>query len=415
VTGAAADEEPLVRIILRRLIRNLTAGATTPALARLLLLQASGAAGDTLVALALAGSLFFSVPDATARGRVGLYLALTVAPFALLAPWLARVLDGHRGSLRAVMLLAALGRGMLAWMLATRLESLWLFPLAFGILLLARATLIVRGALLPGLVAPRQNLIEANASLSKAGAVAGMVVLPLGLALLRWVGPATELVVAALVYVAGVVPAIGLPADRGRRADEERAGARERGRSGSVLRALTAAGGMRFLVGLLVFHLAFALRRDRLGSVELGILIAAAAFGTLLGALLAPRLRRVLHEEGILTSVLALSGVAALMAGRWFSVPSAAVLVFVFGAASGAAKVAFDATLQRHMPEAARGWAFARFESTLQLLWVGGAVIPLIVALPSGPGVIAIGVVALGVAALVGVAGWRARSASQDA
>ncbi|HEV3471821.1 MAG TPA: MFS transporter, partial [Actinomycetota bacterium] len=49
--------------------------ATTPGITRLRLHQASSSAGDALVALALAGSLFFSVPETTARGRVGLYLA----------------------------------------------------------------------------------------------------------------------------------------------------------------------------------------------------------------------------------------------------------------------------------------------------------------------------------------------------
>jgi hypothetical protein len=199
VTGAPADEEPLTRIILRRLVRNAKAEATTPDLGRLLIYQAAGAAGDTLVALGLAGSLFFSVPDATARARVGLYLALTVAPFALVAPFLARLLDDHRGSLRVATVVAALGRSALAWLLATRLESLLLFPLGFGILVLARAALIVRGALLPSLVAPDQNLVSANAALSKATAVAGMIALLPGLALLRWVGSGTDLMVAAVV------------------------------------------------------------------------------------------------------------------------------------------------------------------------------------------------------------------------
>src|SRR5690349_8065938 len=43
-------------------------------------------AGDTLVALALAGSLFFSISPDAARGRVALYLVLTMAPFAVVAP-----------------------------------------------------------------------------------------------------------------------------------------------------------------------------------------------------------------------------------------------------------------------------------------------------------------------------------------
>jgi sugar phosphate permease len=167
---------------------------------------------------------------------------------------------------------------------------------------------------------------------------------------------------------------------------------------------------MRFLVGLLVLHLAFALKRDELGSVGLGVLVAAAAAGTLLGALLAPRARGVLHEEGMLVSSLALSGIAGIAAGRWFSVASAAALVFVVGVASGAGKVGFDSIVQRDVPEAGRGWAFARFESILQLTWVMGAAIPLVVTLPSGPGVMGAGALALVMAVFVGAVGLRARS-----
>src|SRR5918992_1292422 len=127
VTGPAADrppgEEPLVRIAVRRAVRRLRADAATPEFGRLLAFQALGAAGDALIAIALAGSLFFSVPEADARDKVALYLALTVAPFALIAPLLSRLLDRSRGSLRLAMLLSALGRGLLAWLLSTRLES----------------------------------------------------------------------------------------------------------------------------------------------------------------------------------------------------------------------------------------------------------------------------------------------------
>jgi hypothetical protein len=38
------------------------------------------------VAVALAGTLFFSVPIGEARSRVALYLLLTMLPFALLVP-----------------------------------------------------------------------------------------------------------------------------------------------------------------------------------------------------------------------------------------------------------------------------------------------------------------------------------------
>ncbi|HEY7875711.1 MAG TPA: MFS transporter [Actinomycetota bacterium] len=391
---AAHDEDSLFVIAFRRIVRRLRHDAGTPEFGRLLLVQASGSAGDALLALALAGSLFFSVPETTARGRVGLYLALTVAPFAIVSPLLSRVLDHFRGSLRWAMLIASLGRGVLAWLLATRLDSLYLFPIAFGVLVMSRASLVVRGAALPNLVPEGRALVTANATLSKTAALAALAAGIPGIALVKWPGPGLELLVAAAVYLAGAIPALRLPSAKGRRHETERLGGRHSARSPSVRQALVAMAGLRLLVGFLVFHLAFALRREDFGSLGLGLLIGSAAMGGLVGAIVSPRLKRALREEGIVVVSLVVAGLAGLFVGRWFSLFNAGVLVFAFGAAGGSAKVAFDAIVQRETPEGARGWAFARFESFLQLAWVAGAAVPLALAIPSGPGVFAAGVAA---------------------
>lgn len=373
---------------------KLRVDAPTPGFARLLAFQATGAAGDALIALALAGSLFFSVPEADARDRVALYLLLTVAPFAVVAPLLSRTLDRHRGSLRIAAVLTAVGRGTLAWWLATRLNSLLLFPIAFGLLVLSRAVLVIRGAALPDLVPPRMSFVQANAALSKMNALAGMTVVVPGLLLMRFAGPEPEALFTSLIFFAGALPAALIPSERGRRSTGQTLEARYVAHRVELRQALVAIGGMRLLVGFLVFHLAFALRREDLGSIGLGLLVGAAAFGSLVGALVAPRLRRDLREEGILAASLALAGLVGIVAGRWFSLPTAILLVFSFGIASGAAKVAFDSIVQRETPEGARGWVFARFEARLQLAWVVGAVIPLIAPIPSGPGAAAAGVIA---------------------
>jgi hypothetical protein len=163
---------------------------------------------------------------------------------------------------------------------------------------------------------------------------------------------------------------------------------------------------MRLLVGFLVLHLAFAMRREDLGSVGLGLLVGAAAAGSLVGSLLAPVLKRRLREEGIIALSLVVAGVVAVIAGRNFSIVWAGVLVAVFGIASGAAKVAFDSIIQRETPPGARGWVFARLESVLQIAWVVGALIPLGPAISSGGGVVAAGVVA-NLIALIYVLGRR--------
>jgi hypothetical protein len=110
--------------------------------------------GDALVAVALAGTLFFAVPVAAARPRVALYLLLTVAPFAVVAPLLGRLLDGRRGAGRLALAAAMALRAALAALAASRTESLLLYPLAFGLLVCSRAHGISRTAMVPELLDP---------------------------------------------------------------------------------------------------------------------------------------------------------------------------------------------------------------------------------------------------------------------
>ena len=59
---------------------NNSDGAGESGLARLVEVHALQTAGDAFVTVALAGSLFFSVPTHQARTRVGLYLLIAMAP-----------------------------------------------------------------------------------------------------------------------------------------------------------------------------------------------------------------------------------------------------------------------------------------------------------------------------------------------
>ena len=54
--------------------------------ARLVYAHAISVAGDACLTVSLAGSLFFQNPSGAARGKVLLYLILTMAPFAIVAP-----------------------------------------------------------------------------------------------------------------------------------------------------------------------------------------------------------------------------------------------------------------------------------------------------------------------------------------
>jgi hypothetical protein len=289
-------------------------------------------------------------------------------------------------------------------LLATRLDTAFLFPLAFGVLVLSRASLIARGAILPAAVPSGRSFVSANSSLAKVSALAGMVVLPWGLALVHTLGPGSALRLATVTYLVGALPGVRLPGGRGAREARQWRMARSGSRPVTVRRSIVATSGMRFLVGFLAFHLAFSLRRQSVGAVGLGLLIGAAALGSLLGGVLSGRLRESVKEERIIVSSLAVASGAGMGVGLWFSIPMAAALTFAFGVASGASKVAFDSLVQRQTPEAARGWVFARFEVGLQLSWVAGALIPVAVAIPVATGITAAGAAA-GILAAVYAAG----------
>ena len=119
---------------------------------RLAWVHAISTLGDALVAVALAGTLFFAVPVAAARPRVALYLLLTVAPFAVVAPLLGRLLDGRSGAGRLALAAAMALRAALAALAVARTESLLLYPLAFGLLVCSRAHGISRTAMVPELL-----------------------------------------------------------------------------------------------------------------------------------------------------------------------------------------------------------------------------------------------------------------------
>src|SRR5438067_10975127 len=89
--------------------RGAAALAATP-FSKLAVAHLLSAAGDALVTVALAGSIFFSVSTNAARGRVALSLILTIAPFAVVAPFLGPAIDRLQGGRRFIVLGTALGR-----------------------------------------------------------------------------------------------------------------------------------------------------------------------------------------------------------------------------------------------------------------------------------------------------------------
>src|SRR5260370_26726531 len=68
-------------------------GAGRTGLSTLIELTAAAGAGDAFVIVSLAGTIFFNTSVDQARGKVVLFLVVTMAPFAVLAPFIGPALD----------------------------------------------------------------------------------------------------------------------------------------------------------------------------------------------------------------------------------------------------------------------------------------------------------------------------------
>src|SRR5262245_33180725 len=108
-------------------------------LAALARVHALSTAADACITVSLAGSLFFSVSVDAARPRLALYLLLTLAPFAVVAPLIGPVTDRFRGTPAAFIAFTGQGRAILALFIAIDLRTVLLYPEAFAVLVLGRS------------------------------------------------------------------------------------------------------------------------------------------------------------------------------------------------------------------------------------------------------------------------------------
>lgn len=401
-----------------RRIRRATAaeGAGESGLAKLIELHALNAFGDMLITVALASTIFFSVPTGEARGRVALYLLVTMAPFALLAPVIGPLLDRLPHGRRAAMAMSMLARAVLAWTMAGVVTGggLALYPEALGVLVASKAYGVVRSVVVPRLLPSRLSLVKANSRVTLAGLLATMVAAGVG-GLLHLIGPGWPLRGAFLVFVAGTLMAFHLPhtvdSAKGEQravlhAEEHPAGhhgvlhgrntpapepaAEQRPKASlrtvgpSVILALRAMAAMRWLVGFLVMFLAFLLREEPIGGLQptlaLGVVALAAgtgnAIGSALGSWLRPR-----GPEMTVTAMLLLAGCATAAAALWYGTVTVVTVAATSGMAASLGKLSLDALIQRDVPESVRTSAFARSETLLQMSWVAGGAVGILLPL----------------------------------
>ena len=386
------------------------------AFGRLALVHVIMMAGDTLVTVSLAGSLFFSVSPTEAKGKVLLYLLLTIAPFAVVSPVLGPLIDRSANGRRILVAISAGVRAVLCWMMAEHLNSLWLFPLAFLLLISSKLYVVTRGALVPEMartdqfrehgdrvgdagwpnekVGEEKGFAGFNAQLTLLGTLVGLIAGSIGAGILKGIGAPSVLYVASFVYVGATVASARLQRPTKVLRDQV-SGLSQGERDRNVLNplgdlevawGLGAAALMRFAAGFATFLLAFGLRRESAGLGWYAVALTLSAAGALLGLGFVTRVRNILRESTLLTLALFASGFGAALASLHPVLAVQVILAGWLGLSGAVAQPSFDAITQRNVAPGAQGRTFARFAVRQQLLWVIGALVPVAIAMSFSAG-----------------------------
>ena len=346
--------------------------------ARLGYAHALSATADAFFAVSLAGSLFFNVSVDAARPRIILYLLLTMAPFAIVAPLIGPLVDRLSGVRTVFIALTMAIRGFLCLLVAGDLKTLLFYPETFAVLLVGKGYGVARSATVPGLVSGTDQLVAANSRISRISSLAGTLGGGLAAAILGLTGGSVVIRLAALIYFGATVVALQIPQgrERPRAAPEvERAETHTR----SIVLGASANTVLRASIGFLAFLIAFGFRRANEPLWLYGAVLLAVGFGNFSATIVSPILkRRWLSEERLFAAALLVAGLAGLVSAWLYNRPSLFVAGFVIGLGANVSRQAFDSVLQRDAPDAVRGRSFARFEMRFQLGWVVGAIVPVV-------------------------------------
>ena len=454
-----------------RFVHRLTgaSGAGATGLGTLFELTALGGAADAFVTVALAGTIFFSTSVDQARGRVVLFLIVTMAPFAILAPLIGPALDRMQTGRRFVLAGSLMARGLLCYAMSAAVHNtVTLLPAAFGILVLQKAYGVVKVSITPRLLPPQISLVTANSrsgliALAGSAAAAGVAAV-----IQVATGSAWVLRVGAVVYILAMIlafrlpdqidlpPAPASPAPPNGAADAasteqfhpgappptrpvERAalppgttpaetasnGKSHNGARGKTLsrvgpvvaEAMGVNAVLRAFSGYVLFLFAFLLRSLNFGPphhyVSTNFKLGALAFGLSAGSLAAMAVGALFKSRApqlLMYSTLVVAPVAAAGAAWFFGLWAAVAVEFAAIFCASLAKLAQDSIVQREIGEEIRSSTFSVSETLNQVANVAGGLAGVLVSmLDNGEAALGIAAGALFVALVMFISRRRRR------
>jgi MFS family permease len=364
---------------------------------------------DAAMAVALANTLFFAAATGESKGRVALYLLITIAPFAVIAPLIGPALDRLQHGRRVALATSFALRTALAVLLVMNYDGAsgsfpsWvLYPCALAMMVFSKSFSVLRSAVTPRVMPPTIDLVRVNARLTTFGLLGGTIV---GGAIAGGVEfvcthlfklPGALFVVIA-VTIAGAllsmriprwveVTAGEVPATLSYRQDSEPlrrswhkevSGVLRQPLGRNIITSLWGNCTIKVMVGFLFLYPAFVAKAHQANGwaqvAMLGVIGAAAGIGNFVGNFTSARLKLGRPAVLVVRCTVAVSAVA-LAASVAGNLVLAVIATLVTSGASAIAKASLDASLQNDLPEESRASGFGRSESTLQLAWVlGGA------------------------------------------
>jgi MFS family permease len=346
-------------------------------------------ASDAAMAIALANTLFFAATSGESKGKVALYLLITIAPFALVAPVIGPALDKIQRGRRLAMCVSSAGQAVMAVLMALHFNDWGLYPAALGMMVLSKSFTVLKAAVTPRVVPPDITLSKTNARLTIFGLVAAGAFGAIASGFNGVFGAAGALWFTAAICAVCAVQSMRIPAwvevtegevPTSLLAHPEKKKRQPLGRR--VVVSLWGNGSIRLLTGFLMMFAAFAVKAQTEGTGQspfkqlllLGVIGLAAGVGGFVGNALGSRLQFGKPDEVVLASVAA-ALLSAVLAVVFPGLATAAIVGLVGATASALAKISLDAVIQDDVPDASRASAFGRSETVLQMAWCfGGAV-----------------------------------------
>jgi hypothetical protein len=250
-------------------------------------------------------------------------------------------------------------------------------------MVLSKSFNVLKAAVTPRVLPPDITLVKTNARLTVFGLAAAGFFGAIAAGFANLFNSPGALWFTAALCIADAVLCLRIPAwvevTQGEIPATLRAGSRKKQPMGhQVVVALWGNGTIRILTGFLMLFPAFVIKSLTEHSptkqlLLLGLIGAAAGLGGFVGNGIGARLQFGKPDQviiGCLAAALGGTVLAAILPG----IGSAAIAALCASVASALAKISLDATIQKDLPEVSRASAFGRSETILQLSWVfGGA------------------------------------------